>query len=101
MTFHFFSPDLSRKTTPPTVDFGPQASSLMSSTKAESPRKVGADVERRRSRTVPYSLDGFQPYPPLEDTKEERPQAVAALPLHPEYKHIEKYNIVSVSGESI
>lgn len=97
------SPDLSRKTTPPTSDHASNTSSLVSSsTKAEPLGAASVEVNRHRSRLISDELDGFVSYPPLSGegvTKEERAQSIAApMAFMPEYKHIEKYNIVSVSG---
>lgn len=85
----------------PTIDFTDShngAEPLVSSEKTGAIRR--ADLAMKRRARTSSGLDYFEPYPPVEATKEERAQATAALPdMPPDYKHIEKYNIVSVSGE--
>lgn len=89
-------PDLSRLSTPPKHSTDHIPSSLVVSSAQSQANSGGGD----RVATKQPSLDDFQPYPPFkEETKDERIQSVAMPESRPEFKLIEKYNIVSISGE--
>ncbi len=95
--YAYLSLDLSRATPPLDSDLTNSASGIVRS----SP-KISSKYNRRRSQTT-ATLENFEPYPPVEGTQDERSQSVSTITLpgdlQPEYKLIEKYNILSVSGE--
>ena len=86
------------------MDSDSTAASLVASAVIRSSPKSPKSRAQRRSRSL-QRLEDFEPYPPTQVTQEERAaQAVATvamLPgdLQPEYRLIEKHNIVSVSGK--
>ena len=84
----------------PPLDSDTTAASLVASAVVRSSPK---SHDQRRSRSL-QRFEDFEPYPPAQVTQEERAAPAVAtmtLPgdLQPEYRLIEKHNIVSVSGK--